>query len=229
MSKISCEIIRDILPLYYDNVCSDDSKRMVEEHLDNCQSCKLEFDRLKVDFEKPKNEIETIRNDGNVIKNISSLWKRSKIKSFATGVIVSLVLVSLISFGYSRLFHLNTVNVPTNVVEISQVSQLSDGKIVFHFEVTDGYALNETIHEVDKNGNFYITPVRPVIKKKAQSPYGMGNDYYFIDIEQEELYRDSEKIKALYIGTPEDKILVWKEGMDLPKASEEIENMFHFK
>ena len=33
MSKVSCEIIKDILPLYYDNVCSDDSKRMVEEHL----------------------------------------------------------------------------------------------------------------------------------------------------------------------------------------------------
>ncbi|MFT9820356.1 zf-HC2 domain-containing protein [Lysinibacillus sp. NPDC056185] len=229
MSKLSCEIIRDILPLYYDNVCSDDSKSLVEEHLDHCQSCKLELDRLKVDFEIPKEEIETIRNDSNVIKNISSLWKRSKIKSFATGVIISLVLVLLISFGYNRLFHLNTVNVPTNVMEISQVSQLSDGKIVFHFEVTDGYALNETIHDMDKNGNFYITPVRPVIKKKAQPPYGMANDYYFIDIEQEELHRDSAEIKAIYIGTPKENILVWKDGMDLPKASKEIENMFHFE
>ena len=30
--KISCDIIRDLLPLYKDNVCSDASKDMVEEH-----------------------------------------------------------------------------------------------------------------------------------------------------------------------------------------------------
>ena len=31
--KISCNIIRDILPLYVDNVVSDDTRDMTEEHL----------------------------------------------------------------------------------------------------------------------------------------------------------------------------------------------------
>ena len=33
MSKISCDIIQDMLPLYYDEVCSADSRKMIEEHL----------------------------------------------------------------------------------------------------------------------------------------------------------------------------------------------------
>ncbi|MFJ7954562.1 anti-sigma factor family protein [Lysinibacillus sp. NPDC096418] len=229
MSKASCDIVKDLLPLYYDNVCSGDSKRMVEEHLVDCQSCKIELDRLKVDFKLPEEEIEIIRKDSNVIKNISSFWNRSKVKSFAIGVIISIVLVSLIFFGYNYLFHLNTVNVPTNVVEISQVSQLSDGKIVYHVEITDGYALNEIVYEMDDNGNFYMTPVRPIIKKKAHSPYGLANGYDFFDIKNMDLNPNGTTIKALYYGTPEDNILVWKEGMDLPQASEEIENMFHFE
>ncbi|MGY3186172.1 hypothetical protein [Lysinibacillus sp. TE18511] len=44
--------------------------------------------------------------------------------------------------------------------------------------------------------------------------------------------KDQEKvrgveIKTIYYGTPKDKILIWEKGMDLPKASGEIGNMFH--
>ena len=82
---------------------------------------------------------------------------------------------------------------------------------------------------MDKAGNFYMTPVRPIIKKKAQPPYGLANGYDFFDIESARSNRDGKEIKALYYGTPEDNILIWKKGMNLPKASEEIENMFHFE
>ena len=40
MKKISCNIIRDILPLYLDDVVSDETKQMVEEHLQSCASCR---------------------------------------------------------------------------------------------------------------------------------------------------------------------------------------------
>lgn len=35
----SCEIIRDILPLYADGVCSEASREMVEAHLPECPAC----------------------------------------------------------------------------------------------------------------------------------------------------------------------------------------------
>ena len=34
MSKISCDVIKDLLPLYKDRVCSEKSMDLVEEHLD---------------------------------------------------------------------------------------------------------------------------------------------------------------------------------------------------
>ena len=40
MKKITCEIIKDILPLYVDDVVSADTRTMVEEHLAECESCK---------------------------------------------------------------------------------------------------------------------------------------------------------------------------------------------
>ncbi|HEY2493544.1 MAG TPA: zf-HC2 domain-containing protein [Paenibacillus sp.] len=41
MGQISCEIIKDLLPLYYDEVCSKESVAIVEEHLAACQSCQM--------------------------------------------------------------------------------------------------------------------------------------------------------------------------------------------
>jgi predicted anti-sigma-YlaC factor YlaD len=94
-----------MLPLYYDNVCSDDSKRMVEEHLVECDSCKMELDRIQADFKLPNEEIERNKIDGNVIKNISSFWNRSRTKSFIKGGLISALLLSLITLGYFGLFH----------------------------------------------------------------------------------------------------------------------------
>ncbi|MEE3952759.1 zf-HC2 domain-containing protein [Peribacillus frigoritolerans] len=229
MSKISCNIVKDMLPLYHDNVCSSDSQKMVEEHLSECDSCKSELDRIRDDIKIPKKEIEENKIDGKVIKNISMMWKRSRVKSFIKGVIISALLISFIILGYFGLFHWNITNVPTNVVEIKNVSEMEDDKIVYHAELTDGYSLNRIKYDMDDEGNFYLTPLRPIIKKKAQPPYGMSNGYDFFDIESQQINRDGAKIKALYYGTPKDKILIWKKGMDLPEASKEVENLFNFE
>lgn len=37
--KTDCDIIRDLLPLYSDKVCSESSRRLVEEHCAECEEC----------------------------------------------------------------------------------------------------------------------------------------------------------------------------------------------
>lgn len=45
--KINCQIIEDLLPLYIDDVCSKESKAMIEEHLSSCESCKAKLEAYK--------------------------------------------------------------------------------------------------------------------------------------------------------------------------------------
>ena len=40
MAKITCDIVKDLIPLYVDNVLSGDSKKLVEEHLQSCEECR---------------------------------------------------------------------------------------------------------------------------------------------------------------------------------------------
>lgn len=50
--KVPCDVIRDLLPLYADEACSEESGKMVEEHLQECPDCSSMLSRLR------KNEIE---------------------------------------------------------------------------------------------------------------------------------------------------------------------------
>lgn len=45
-----CNVIRDLLPLYLDEVCSMDSRKLVEEHLEHCKDCRREFEEMKVEL-----------------------------------------------------------------------------------------------------------------------------------------------------------------------------------
>ena len=45
--KTDCEIIRDLLPLYVDDICSEKSRELVDEHLRECAECGSLLDRLK--------------------------------------------------------------------------------------------------------------------------------------------------------------------------------------
>ena len=38
MNKINCNVIKDILPLYVDDLASEDTKALVESHLKKCDS-----------------------------------------------------------------------------------------------------------------------------------------------------------------------------------------------
>lgn len=53
MSKINCSIINDLLPLYADQVCSRDSRALVDEHLQECEACRSALEQMNADMAAP--------------------------------------------------------------------------------------------------------------------------------------------------------------------------------
>ena len=45
--NISCDMNRDLLPLYADGSCSEDSRAAVEAHLRACSACRAELERMR--------------------------------------------------------------------------------------------------------------------------------------------------------------------------------------
>ena len=57
-----CEIIRDLLPLYTEEMCSDASRRLVEQHLQSCPSCKERLAREQQPAPAPDYTVEPSRS-----------------------------------------------------------------------------------------------------------------------------------------------------------------------
>ena len=53
MEKISCNIARDLLPLYIEGILSEETAQVVEMHLQTCKSCKKDFETMRQEFVFP--------------------------------------------------------------------------------------------------------------------------------------------------------------------------------
>ncbi len=101
MTNINCEIIKDLLPLYSDSVCSIETSKVVEEHLENCTSCSEELRKVKEEFKistSCENEIErAVQKAGKKIKNGK---KRAVIKTLAVVLIIGIFLSTYFVFFF---------------------------------------------------------------------------------------------------------------------------------
>ena len=50
---MDCNVIRDLLPLYVDDCCTEQSSNLVQEHLDSCKSCQRIYSAMKTPTQIP--------------------------------------------------------------------------------------------------------------------------------------------------------------------------------
>ncbi|WP_296114390.1 zf-HC2 domain-containing protein [uncultured Anaerococcus sp.] len=51
--KYECDIVKDLMPLYVDDVLSENSKKFVEDHINSCESCKKYYEKLSSEIKIP--------------------------------------------------------------------------------------------------------------------------------------------------------------------------------
>ena len=96
--KLPCKIVEDMLPIYYDGVCSEESAMLIEEHLKNCTQCSRLLTDLHTEIEISENQVDDLKP----LEQIQKKWKKSKRVYLRTGICVTLavlVLVMTVFFG----------------------------------------------------------------------------------------------------------------------------------
>ncbi len=82
MMDISCEVIRDLLPLYHDGVCSEESAKLVETHLQSCPQCREEWKQMQEETTMVKN-----MDEAKLIWETAQVWKKNRKASFLKGAL----------------------------------------------------------------------------------------------------------------------------------------------
>lgn len=151
MNQITCDIARDLLPLYIDRVCSADSAALVEAHLQSCPTCKAEYEKLS------QREFRYDAREKELLAGLSKRWKKSKRSILWRALAVALAVMLA---GSALVYGAGEKAVPASGIEVSALSRLENGDLAFILTAADGSGLREVyLNAVDSSGTVCITAV----------------------------------------------------------------------
>lgn len=249
--KITCNIIKDLLPLYAENIANDDTKELIEEHLKECDSCMENLASMKQTQTIPQAQENEIID---------------KLKNNFIRVVLNIILVIMIFVASINLVT-TTLNTDIGFMEFNDLDfnfettynfEMSDGRLYYDItkeeieqmgEVFNEYNItdeNLTVMITGKDNNaeknfsrsrltkvkspdsdkyiYYIEAYnRLSFRNSSKSWHGFnGNDNIIFDANNKTHYDDY--IEAIYISTPTKDYLIY--GNDV--ATEKFENTSPF-
>lgn len=214
--KVSFDVIKDLIPLYVEDMLSEDSRKLVEEHLDECP----EQMQYIEDYLKEKNEnktsIKNIENEEVLIKddrieerkNLSNPIKKIK-KNLRTFMLkIVFCVLSVAGFIATLVFPLEKMDFSyeDSYKKAKPIIEFIDGQIVFKtdVEITGMRAhispsklsnkkivsLSVTSYKSEKNKNIKYDKVKNLNSfLQVENPEKEVGAIYYVDYENTKLER----------------------------------------
>ncbi len=116
---LPCAVVKDLLPLYHDGVVSNDTGKMIEAHLDCCESCSKELESICNDDKFERGIIEYNKETSfNMFRNgVSAIRKKGTIR----GVLIASAIVAVVLGSFIFLRTNSVIKVPFDQLKIDDV------------------------------------------------------------------------------------------------------------
>lgn len=218
--KLSCNVIRDLLPLYRDGVCADETRALVEDHLADCAACRAQLAALDVPLGQTVEEQREVR----ALDGVAKTWRRGKLRAFLKGCAVTALLCAVLLGLFATLVGWHGA-VPYSLSEMRVYDRcvLPDGRIAYRLDYP-GDRYMEYSFEEGENGEKYKIPYHSITGLGEQEHRDwQSGDWHIYDWEEENVLRvknGAQTTTAYYWGEGDDAVLIWQQGMDLPRATD---------
>ncbi len=144
--KVSCNVIQDLLPLYVEDMLSQDSQSLVEEHLSDCKACKTSFNEMKSNKKIP------IDTNTRPLDELRVKMQRNKIHTILLTFMLTLVILILI------IYYLTAPAFIDYKEKSIDIKETGDGLVIAEFDDNVfGYDLESSITEDDDGYVYRIT------------------------------------------------------------------------
>ena len=199
--KISCDVIRDLLPLYVDEVLSNDSKTLVDEHIEQCESCRDELKKLSGDevYSCAVNQIE----NKSIYDSLNKIRKRISFKIQIT-VLISVIFTAIVAVGAWDYYDNHRIYMPYKEAKIKWVKdsmQTSEKyRDVNQVISTDGKSLIIVLNRTHRTSNDSSYSDRVIWK-------GPNREYSYEDKNGEEKLANIEEVYYMSSDAWEERFL----------------------
>lgn len=102
MQKMNCNIIQDLMPSYMDDICSKESRELIDEHFTECEDCKKLYEKSMLEL-LHENSITT--KDIDYLKKIKDAVFRKNISILVIIGIVYLMELWINFSSYANVFN----------------------------------------------------------------------------------------------------------------------------
>ncbi len=144
--KVSCNIIKDLIPLYAEDMVSDDSAQLVETHLEHCENCRKLLEELNQPYPAPEN------HNAMPLMKMKTVLRKKKILT------VALTLVSTLLFSAVLFAFLTAPRYLPYSDDTIQLSEQADGTVTASFsEQVSGYDVNRYPSEEGSGMSYSLT------------------------------------------------------------------------
>lgn len=92
---MKCNVISDLIPLYVDDCCSEESGKLVKEHLEGCESCRLAYNAMT-----QKNSVPQVKKPTIKMRRVSD-WKAGILQSILLYFSFALIVFGVILEGHT--------------------------------------------------------------------------------------------------------------------------------
>ena len=186
--KMSCNIIEDLLPLYVDDMVSEDSRKLVEEHLKECPSCrKMQEEMIK------ENRLSAAGNRSNSAKTnkteaepLKKIRRRIRKKRIASVVLAVVLVVAAGGIGHYWYYDKETY-ISWDDANIS----VKDGKV---YSTVNPLGRMKSILSVDQKNMFYMLSETMWTRKQYPSDSGKENELLSLKQFQEAYDRNADAV-----------------------------------
>ena len=86
---MNCDVVKDLLPLYIDGCCSEESEKIVKEHIEVCDGCKKVFEDMSTPTKIEKTE------KSSVVFSKLNEWRASVMQSALLFISFALITVGV--------------------------------------------------------------------------------------------------------------------------------------
>ena len=186
--KMSCNIIEDLLPLYVDDMVSEDSRKLVEEHLKECPACrKMQEEMVK------ENRLSAVGNRSNSAKTskteaepLKKIRRRIRKKRIASVVLAVVLVMAAGGIGHYWYYDKETY-ISWDDANIS----VKDGKV---YSTVNPLGRMKSILSVDQKNMFYMLSETMWTRKQYPSDSGKENELLSLKQFQEAYDRNADAV-----------------------------------
>ena len=186
--KITCNIIEDLLPLYVDDMVSEDSRKLVEEHLKGCPDCrKMQEEMMRENrltaVRKDDNSVQINKTEAESLKKIRRRIRKKRILS----VILAVVLVAAAG-GAGHYWYYDKENyISWDAANIS----VKDGKV---YSTVSPLGRLKSILSVDQKNMFYMMSETMWTRRQYPSDPDTENELWSLQDFQEAHDRSDDAV-----------------------------------